>query len=791
MKPGKVYTMTWDTVSVPSSTGGANRVDSQTITVNIFDNAIQIPDDDDAQTFTLQPAAVPLEIEVIDNDESKFKPIRAKQARIRFISQQDEGLDFSLFARGYDNQFYVTIGGGSGSVIFLGYLVLPDNQTPFLPDPQTVEITASDHLPLLKDIVLQDEFGDNISGKYRIADIIRLCLAGTGLSLPVNVINNLRMGTGSRSSSSVTFAASGNTITVNFYIGFFYVGQVVTVSGSVSNNGTYRVVSINSSTQITVDGTLTNETTTIYSVTFTDESSGGHLYDTAYLDAKTFEASIGESIDRYSALERILRDDCVLFQRFGQWWIVRIDEYDSNGLYVARFNADGELIQTPTLTDLDVSIGFNESVLFANANQEVRANRPQKYVKTNYSYIPPAEIICNIDFSRGDFVENLPNEVVDNQALEAKKYQLECWDTVDIDQDTGAESAAATMEAYIKKLSNFQGYEKQKYAVLTNGTYDADVFMAIKSQPIPIGQGDKFNFSADWKMPTQLSGSTQTRFNAGLFVLEGVDGVKYAWARDIDGIGEIDLKWRTFADIEGGIFEFVSIEDGFIPDDIDTTVFRNVSVEVDGVPVSGELFIYLYNINKPSPLDSDVHWTNVRFEYIAYINGSYQVYTGQSNKVVRTSNDYAAKIEETVEISDAPRPIFKGGIFFETGGEYVLSQLYYPAAKYAIIGTPEVQQIRPYGWHQVFSVWSQYRNSYTIITGDVWGLPVNAADLCNRFVLTDPHDLLVNRYFMLISFSQDWKTGIWKATFAEVFNSDEGKEYATPFEFKYITDGVN
>lgn len=774
MKPGKVYTMTWDTVSVPSSTGGANRVDSQTITVNIFDTAIQIPDDDDAQTFTLQPAAVPLEIEVIDNDESKFKPIRAKQARVRFISQQDEGLDFSLFARGYDNQFYVTIGGGSGSIIFLGYLVLPDNQMAFLPDPQTVEITASDHLPLLKDITLQDEFGDNISGKYRIADLIRLCLAGTGLSLPVNVINNLRMGTGSRSSSSVTFAASGNTISVNFYIGFFYVGQVVTVSGSVSNNGTYRVVSINSSTQITVDGTLTNETTTIYSVTFTDESSGGHLYDTAYLDAKTFEASIGESIDRYSALERILRDDCVLFQRFGQWWIVRIDEYDSNGLYVARFNADGELIQTPTLTDLDVSIGFNESVLFANANQEVRANRPHKFVKEKFDYINPLEIICNNDFSRGT-TGTAVDPANGNQSID---FVLECWEFLregtpatiaNLDQTPSVGSLGVLTKRY-----EF-AYEKERYLRTKSAAGFRHYF---KSNEVPVLAGDKLEISVDFRLATS---ETITNINTLHVMLIGDDGNYYIW--DYDQPTDVS-QWVQYTSAGNWFDESFRVDwTGGI-----TTEWKTVGATSLECPVSGLIVVRLVNAIDAS---LELWFANFRFNYLPKINGSFQRYSGHTNTVTRTDTGYAAKREETVQIGDAPRPILKGAIFFENSGTFYLSQLYYPAAKYAIIGTPEVQQIRPYGWHQVFSVWNQYRNSYTIITGDVWGLPVNAADLCNRFVLTDPHDLLVNRYFMLISFSQDWKTGIWKATFVEVFNSDESKDYATPFEFKYITDGAN
>lgn len=137
----------------------------------------------------------PLIISTINNGQDKFLGIRAKQAEIRFVSDQSNGLDSSLFADMSDNQYLVSVHAGS-SFIFTGYLVAAGLQQPFQPDPQVIVLTASDHLPLLKDIPLTDNSGNTLQGKYRIADIITLCLAKTGLTKALKVVNNIRSGLG-------------------------------------------------------------------------------------------------------------------------------------------------------------------------------------------------------------------------------------------------------------------------------------------------------------------------------------------------------------------------------------------------------------------------------------------------------------------------------------------------------------------------------------------------------------------------------------------------------------------
>lgn len=771
MKPGIVYSMRWDLAPVASSTGGSDRQAVQTMSVAIYDRGVMIPDDDDAQLIELTPAGSPLEIIVVDNDENKFQPIRSKQAKIRFASNQSEGQDITAFADGYDNQFYVTVFCDI-AIVFYGFLMLPDAQMPFQPDPNIVELTASDHLPLLKDIALVNSAGDNPSGKFRIAELIMLCLNKTGVSLPLNVINNLRAGGGARTTGTATFAAADDSITVAFYIGFFYVGQTITITGSVSNNITTTVTAIVSSTKITVSDSLVNETVTIYNVTFTDAASVLHFYDGIELDAKTFEAEVGTSEDCYTVLTKILGDDCCVFQSRGEWWIIRIDEYDNNPLYRARFNTDGELTADPAVIDLDYSIGFDQNVIFANADQVLRCERPHKFVKEIFRYNNPAEIVCNIDFDRGAVISAPDLSAPSSTGT----YSVECWT---LHRYAGG-SPTSTM--YIKKRFEF-GYEKERYLVITPASSSSETTWA-ECQPIPVQVKDRATVSVEYSSESDFgSGEGNVEYDIVFIWIVDPDGNYYYWS-NIDEVGTTIPNYRW-------VGPFVSetnrpVSESWILDEVDETDPRNLTVNLDAFPVAGNLYLGLPQFNQTgSSFDNSVVIQyNISFSYDPFINGSYQKYTGHTNSVIRTSNDYAAKRENEVFIGDSPRPIFKGSMFLSTEA---LTSVFYPAAKYALTGTPDPSQVKPYGWHQAFAVWNQYRTGIRVFTGSLQGLGDDWPDLLHRFTLTDSNPNTTGRYFLLISFQQDFRTSSWRATFIECYNEDTGRTYDDPHEFKYLT----
>ena len=106
--------------------------------------------------------------------------------------------------------------------------------------------------------------------------------------------------------------------------------------------------------------------------------------------------------------------------------------------------------------------------------------------------------------------------------------------------------------------------------------------------------------------------------------------------------------------------------------------------------------------------------------------------------------------------------------------------------------------LHPYAYIQAFAVWNQFRGTddadgrgrgVNIFTGSVLGLTsfLTWPDLLWKFILADSNENTNDRYFMLISFSQDWRSCIWTGTFIEVYNTAVGKVYTDTFTFKYIS----
>lgn len=780
MKPGIVYTLSWDLAPTAASDGGPDRIDAKLMVVSIYDYGHMIDDDANAEVIVLTPAAAALDVSVINNDENKFAQIRAKQAKIRFISDQGQGQDINIFSDAYDNQFYVVI-TCNAVTMFLGYLMLPDGQMPFQPDPNVVELTASDHLPLLKDISLVDDSGDNILGKYRIAELIALCLKKTGLSLPINVINNLRHG-GGILIDEVDFADApdgDDFIVLSTTFNNFYAGQSIVISGTVSNNGTFTVTAVTElvgKTVIFVAEALTTESNV--TATFSDASSLLHLYDGVYLDAKTFEAEIGASENAYSVLEKIFGDDCAIFQYKAEWWIIRIDEYDGNPLYKAKFDADGVLIDDPAEIDLNYSIGFDQNVLFAAADQILRFDRPHKFVKETFRYENPLEIVCNVDFDRGDVIT--PPDLA--AASSEGTYNVDCWT---LHRYSGG-SPTSTM--YIRRVFEF-GYEKQRYLVVTPASSSSETTWA-ESQPIPVQVKDRANINVEYSAQTDFgSGEGNVEYDIVFLFIIDTAGEYWYWS-NIDAGGGTLSEYQWVGPFPAETNRPVS--ESWILGDVDETDPRTLFVEMSAFPVTGNLYIGLPQFNQTgSGFDDNVIIQyNISFQYSPFVNGSYEKYTGHTNSVSTALAGYAAKRENEVFIGDAPKPITKGAMFVANGlGGYTVTARFYPSAKYAITGQPDADQIQPYGWHQAYAVWNQYRMAVRIFTGSLQGLGDDWPDLLHRIILTDNNPNTTGRYFLLISFQQDWRTGSWRGTFIECFNEDNPRSYTDPEEFKYLTGG--
>lgn len=766
---GTIYRMNWNTV--PSVLSATTTVPAQALEVSIFDTENIIPDADDPNIIQLQADANPLVIKVINNDEDKFSPIRAKQAIIQFKSDLNQLQDSTTFADSGDNRWLVEC-TADGVMIFTGFLMLTDIQQDHLPDLNTVVLTASDHLGLLRDIPLTTDALINPTGKQRIAQYLAWALKKTGLSLEIIVINNLRHGSGQLMLSSTFTSANSRITPAAGTNSFFYEGQSISITGTVSNNIPIVIGTVTETYADVADGILTNEGPV--NATFTDTSSTGHFYNFIYVDAKTFEAEIGVSEDCYTVLEKILGEDCFITQWLGKWYIMRIDEYDNfNPIYPATFDANGIFISFDTSTNFDKSIGAAETRRLANSDALRRYDRPHRYVKETAKYRTPAEIICNLDFSRGNVIA--PPDLASGDSTAT--YQLDCWTLRRL-------SGPITSTAYITRKFVF-GTEKERYATITPKTTLATPWDFIESSVAELGKNDRATVSVDWKYDTDFAGGGTPIYPMRIYLLAD-DGTYYYWWHPTSN-DPAEFYWVSSATEQERLIPVT-----VIPDDVDMSQWNNFSVTLAPLPASGKLYIGLNQGQQVSTGGSNqnINYQGLQLDYKPYINGSYQLFTGHYDQILRAnagSFTYNAKRDREVWLFDSPRKEFKGAMFFFNGLTFSLTQKWYTGNTFAL-GYPSDQTfMHPFGHIQSYAVWNQYRQANRIFSSSVLGLGSMWVDIVDKISLTDTNPNTINRYFLLISMEQNWKTGLWSGVFVEDYRTDIGHNYDDTHSFAFTS----
>jgi hypothetical protein len=166
-------------------------VEENTVTATITDLSSYVEGIDsnihDLRTTAGNYPKSPVSVSVIDNDEDKYTPIRALQAKIRFFSSNNYSLQTFL---GIDQNWKCVI-DVDGTVQFSGFLVADDNQMDFQADPNEVTLAFTDNLGTLKNIELSDLDSEKLIGMYKLKDYVAYILAKTGNTLNFNIVYNL------------------------------------------------------------------------------------------------------------------------------------------------------------------------------------------------------------------------------------------------------------------------------------------------------------------------------------------------------------------------------------------------------------------------------------------------------------------------------------------------------------------------------------------------------------------------------------------------------------------------
>jgi hypothetical protein len=721
----------------------------------------------------------PVRISVIDNDEDKFTPIRSKQAEIRLHT--DNQININTFTGGGDNRYYVEIAINSlSSVIFSGWLSIQDMQQDFQPHPNVLILVATDGLGFLRDLPLTDYDGEDFEGENKIIDYIAGALKKTGLDLPIVAEMNIREADYAPFSDTVSFSATNTILVPNGRD--YYPGQKLKFSGTASNDGVYTIVSV-ASIIFAQALTVVENVATEGPVTAGIEYYDGHFYNTIYLDAKTFEADINEFEKCYEVLEKIFAENVTLFQQNNRWYIKRIDEVDQQDSLRHLFTSSGAFDSVLDEVDLKKEIGADAStytLAFMNQDAVVSATRPHKFVRHEFIYDNPKEIPCNKAFIRGDYISDL--------SATEKKYELDCW-TLYQDRPN---VLSTTAEAYIYKKFDTNDYEIEKYAII--GVASATIEQNLVSQFIEVQQSDKFDFSFQVKYDGQVETSSGTiTGNYAQVRLYADDSTYYTLDGGLASTGR-ETEWVQCTSDFDTNQQYFSIQFDGTDDD---TEWRSVGFsggDCPPIPKTGKIqlvFCHQIKVNQ-----FQLHISDVEFNYIPFINGSYKQFTGQYHKSEQTG-DYKGSRTKQVYISDSPKRILKGALLKYNGSRYVLTEGFYNHVVFPG-GPPSQDYIHPFGEIQNQDVWNQYRRRFFAFEGTLDGLDTDKTfeslpdlpDLHHYYLIKDTSPMTDNKKFVLLHTEQNLRLCETSVYLVEAYDSLESKDYLG-HEFKYIESERN
>jgi hypothetical protein len=491
-----------------------------------------------------------------------------------------------------------------------------------------------------------------------------------------------------------------------------------------------------------------------------------HFFKMIYEEALSFETDINEREDCLTVIKKVLLG-CLICQYNSEWWIVRVDEMTNASYRIASFNADGTYVSTTT-QNFTKLIGLGETIQLINEDAAVFPERKVQFAKQNFRFETWQEIICNINYTRGTLNPTITATLPPGGGYEAYN-PVDCW--INGKNPHGSLYTAPDVAGYMRKIIQ-NGYEIERILVLPQSSYRPHYW---QTGTIEVNKFDKFNFSVDRKLSDDHTGSGWNTTTVFKIRLRGTDGSYWAMIGNATN-GKVG-SWKQGT----GGFPVQAYDWIYQPSTEDESQWTTHSVEVDPCPVAGVVDIILFQTNIYGDV-SETHFANVRFDYIPIIDGVYQKVTGQYNKVFNTENRKANK-EEDIFISDAVSPNWKGVLWRDTGTAFVRIGNVYDYN----LGTTGGLGLTRFSKWQAFALWNQYNRTVRKFQGDLKGLEIDLPSMIHKFYFTASSVITDNRIYQMLGFDMDLATGLWSATFADVYDTADGKDYSSSWEFKYST----
>lgn len=629
------------------------------VVVNIY-----YPDFADT-ALELIPADSPCTVSELNSDEKIFSAIRAKEFRIKFVTDNFIYPGINEFATNSDTDWKIDV-LVDGAIWLTGFLLTDQMSEPWITDNTNhyVELVATDNLGTLKKLPLKKLDGTDFTptSKQFLIDIVKPALNQAIENLPINIFDNLfEVGFYDRSDTIVktfttSMSATASTKVLIFLIPAYNVspGDTIVITGSISNNGTFTVVSVAATyfATVTVVETVVDESNTQH-VTWeiTHVAPEIDSYQQCMVDMRTFTVNYDTFEDAYTVLTKILESrNSILFQHLGEWYIIRVSElfrvdaingtrYDiddsmtaiSNASWLANLNQAGDIIPV----DQFMVKSFSNPVLF---------NR------VDYKYTNFDELFCNELWKRGGIIVNTST---------LKEYNVDCWNHYQ-----GAIISTTPSTVLFRRRDVIVADTEvvtESYIYLEYETAGSNESFVI-SEPAQVSKDDKLNVSFSRRLKNGYTGSGTEIL--GRVLLYADDGTYYTL--DDDGIWYLsNVSFTVNAKFLVSIFSAGDNRDQW----------REKVVDCDFIPKSGQIRIMLYEGSTSAFTGQETHFRDLKVTYKSYLEGKTFVNVeGDYHQLTLGTNLKDSATYETF-LSDSPKYLFKGALFLADG--LTLTTLWY------------------------------------------------------------------------------------------------------------------
>lgn len=388
------------------------------------------------------------------------------------------------------------------------------------------------------------------------------------------------------------------------------------------------------------------------------------------LHHRTFLKDAVTYVDCYEAIEKILKNWCVIYQYKGAWLINNVMEMQANfgpQRYYSYYSYNGSTTNSVLETDNTCTIGKTKKIQPINLDQYVSYQYPVKSVKTSYKYEIPENLVNNqklqylgswISPIAGSEYNLITGEYIGSYtAYEKVGWSNYTYPYVNVYPYTGAK------RSYIKVVKDSFNTELDRYYVIEfDGSVNSGQGFSIVNDNTDffMDEGDIVTISFQFRYNIAFSGPL-TGFGGINVLRTGQSGASTShwYSANPDG------RWTN--SYSGFAFR-VDLSSG------DEREWQSISVTTRPVPVNGSLFISI----GPGPNftnGTELHVKDINIEYEPRVRGSVLTAKGEYWKTEQTTN-IKDIIEDEISVSDSPKRIIKGALW-DTAGDALLTPEWY------------------------------------------------------------------------------------------------------------------